>query len=343
MGKAERDGQPVDHPLADQIRQASRQPEEALNFFVKLLHPIPDIRCSALQATQHMYFHTAMQRVMQELPTTPSLTPVATLPLAAVAAAPVASIDAADVSAAALLRDMQLDDSDVHIEADSATAMSSLSSCASTAPAQQRPTLFSKLLSFMKAVKQCRLLQAIAMAKDILLRKLMPQRSLQVDTNCRGYLPPKPFVAEWVSECAAHYPFQPVSVPLPSNRMKHALQTLYHSTPVTARQHILDPKQCKRDAEASASLPADRLHNFAEGHPQVEPGSSAAMVSLADNHNHAATDSHGGRASSMTSSSDDQDSCCEASSSSLPTHTVPDLADGLAADHRYLLTFQLQV
>lgn len=165
-----------------------------------------------------------------------------------------------------------------------------------------------------------------------------------MDTDCRGYLPPKPFVAEWVSECAAHYPFQPISVPLPSNRMKQgALQMLYHSTPVTARQHILYPKQCKRDAEASACLPAGRLHNFAEGHPQVEPGSSAAMISLAKNHNHTATDSHGGRASSMTSSSDDQDSCCEASSSSHPTHTVPDLADGVAADHRYLLTFQSQI
>ena len=69
LGDAARTGQPIDHPIATKIRQASRTPDVALDFFVQVLHPVPEMRCSALQAMQHPYLRTAMQKMLQRAST----------------------------------------------------------------------------------------------------------------------------------------------------------------------------------------------------------------------------------------------------------------------------------
>ena len=53
----------MDHPIATKIRQASAAPDAAVDFFALLLHPDPEVRCSALEATQHPYLQSAMSTV----------------------------------------------------------------------------------------------------------------------------------------------------------------------------------------------------------------------------------------------------------------------------------------
>ena len=63
LDRAHKTGVPVDHPIATKIRQASATPEAAVKFFVTLLHPDPEVRCSAFQATQHPYLRSAMTTI----------------------------------------------------------------------------------------------------------------------------------------------------------------------------------------------------------------------------------------------------------------------------------------
>lgn len=76
----------------------------------------------------------------------------------------------------------------------------SVASWPTTVPAQkQRPALLSKVLSFLEAAQQCRWSQALNKAKHVLLSMLV---------SCSGADKPRakapsPYVAQWVSDCAA--------------------------------------------------------------------------------------------------------------------------------------------
>ena len=63
---AETTGQPVQHPLADAIRRASKYPEQAVSFFAAILHPDPAKRSTASQAAAHPYLRTAMSQIPRD-------------------------------------------------------------------------------------------------------------------------------------------------------------------------------------------------------------------------------------------------------------------------------------
>ena len=65
--KAEATGEPIQHPLLDMVRQASATPEVAVDFFTKMLHPMPQRRMSITDACQHPYVCEPVQRLDSEM------------------------------------------------------------------------------------------------------------------------------------------------------------------------------------------------------------------------------------------------------------------------------------
>lgn len=211
VGKAERTKQPVDHPIATQIRQASCNPEQAVHFFTQVLHPAPQIRCSALQATQHPYLHTSMQKLAQEVPAVP-----AAAALVAAAAAPITAT--AEPSAAAVTTAVAATDglSAAPPNAASVTHLvpsppgyfstqddSSITTSVTLSHdpcAQQKQTLLKKLCSLLHMLQ---LSQAFNKAKQILLSIVLPKLRLLNINRSPAQQQPNPHTAKWVSECAA--------------------------------------------------------------------------------------------------------------------------------------------
>ena len=61
---------PMQHELIDAIRQASHAPDQAVDFFMSVLHPDPAKRSTAGQAAAHPYLRTAMRKIPRDWLTT---------------------------------------------------------------------------------------------------------------------------------------------------------------------------------------------------------------------------------------------------------------------------------
>ena len=46
---------PVDHPIIDKIRACSATPNDDVDFFTHLFHPVPHLRLTAVAAKHHVY------------------------------------------------------------------------------------------------------------------------------------------------------------------------------------------------------------------------------------------------------------------------------------------------
>ncbi|KAL3159449.1 hypothetical protein ABBQ38_009875 [Trebouxia sp. C0009 RCD-2024] len=62
---AERDREPVSHPLLDQVRACSTTPNAAANFFTAFLHPKPSARLTSAQALQHPYLRRCVSQMQK--------------------------------------------------------------------------------------------------------------------------------------------------------------------------------------------------------------------------------------------------------------------------------------
>lgn len=68
VADAEHRGVPVEHAMLDRIRRASTTPQLAMDFFARMLHPVPEKRMSMVDAYGHPYLREAVELLEVQQP-----------------------------------------------------------------------------------------------------------------------------------------------------------------------------------------------------------------------------------------------------------------------------------
>lgn len=58
---------PVDHPMIDKIRASSCTPNDAVDFFTHIFHPVPRLRFTAVAARHHVYLAECLAQMQHDV------------------------------------------------------------------------------------------------------------------------------------------------------------------------------------------------------------------------------------------------------------------------------------